>query len=333
MRRTALVSVLALGAVLAPAPASAAPQVEQVGDAARARELYLKGREEMKKEGRLPQAYAYLHEAWTLQKSFDTAGNLALVESNLTRYREAAEHATYALAHYPTGGSAAQHKQLEEVLAAARAQVGTVTVKVSADRATVTIDNQPVGESPLANDVFLEPGNHTLVATVPGCEPARDTVLARKGGSHLVTLTLGKCGGPNVPPPLVPVEPTGPRPLTIAGFVATGVALGVGTGLAIMAKVKASDADGKLPPGAGPSFCATSSPQCTALHDALASHDTFSNAAIWTFVTAGVLGAGTLVYTFAVPRSPATAAPRAARAQVIPVVGPGTGALTLKGTF
>src|SRR4051812_5867834 len=90
-RRAALGGALALlAAAYAPAPAVAAPQVEQAGDAARARELYRKGCEEMAKEGRLPQAYAYLHEAWGLQKSFDTAGNLAQVESNLTRYREAA---------------------------------------------------------------------------------------------------------------------------------------------------------------------------------------------------------------------------------------------------
>ena len=42
-------------------------------------------------------------------------------------------------------------------------------------------------------------------------------------------------------------------------------------------------------------------------------------------------GAGTLVYTFAVPRAPA--AVKAARPQIIPVIGPGAGALTVKGTF
>ena len=60
--RAALVSALAFAAVSAPKAAAAVPQVEQNGDAARARELYLKGRAEMAKEGRLPQAYAYLHE-------------------------------------------------------------------------------------------------------------------------------------------------------------------------------------------------------------------------------------------------------------------------------
>ena len=224
------------------------------GDAARARELYRKGREELTKEGHLPQAYAFLKEAWDLQKSFDTAGNLALVESRLTRFREAAEHATYALAHFPTGGSDAQRKAVDEVLTAARTHVGTVTLRVSADRAAVTLDNQPLGESPIHTEIFVEPGRHTVEASLPGCEPVKDTLRADRGGAHLITLTFSKCGAggvgggedPNHPPL---VEPKGPRPLVVAGIVTPGVGLGLGAAFAILSKVKGERR--RAAPGAG----------------------------------------------------------------------------------
>lgn len=327
-----LAGALALGGLPSPVAAQrpAKPEAPQ-GEGARVRELFRKGREEYAKD-HLPQAYALFIEAWGLQKSSDLAGNLALVENQLTRYREAAEHATYALANFPAGGTDAQRKALLDVLANARGFVGTLTLRVSVDRTPVTLDGNALGESPFTGEIFVEPGMHTLVAAAPGCEPVKDTVRTGKGTTHLVTLTPTQCGGSKPPPPPLPEEPKGPRPLTVAGFVVTGVGLGVGTALAIMASVKAGDANGKAAQLA-PGGCASTpeSAACTSLHDALVSHDTFAKAALGTFVTAGVFGAGTLVYAFVVPRAPAAAT--APRTQVIPVVGPGVGALTLKGTF
>ena len=252
------------------------------------------------------------------------------MENQLTRYREAAEHATYALANFPAGGTDAQRKGLQDVLASARNFVGTVTLNVTPDHAPVTLDDKPLGESPFASVIFVEPGPHTFVATLPGCEPAKDTVRADKGSTHLLTLTVNKCGPRTPPPHGGVVEPAGPRPLTIAGFVATGVGLGVGTALAIMASVKGSDASSKSA-NLGASACTTAPDvgPCKDVHDALVSHDTFAKAALGTFLAAGVIGAGTLVYTFAVPRTPAAAK----AVQVIPVVGPSAGALTVKGVF
>ena len=64
---------------------------------------------------------------------------------------------------------------------------------------------------------------------------------------------------------------------------------------------------------------------------ARSSEATFANAALWTFVAATAVGAGTLVYSLAVPRPPP--AVKAGQALVVPVLGPGAGGVLLKGAF
>jgi len=349
-----MVAVAVTGALSAPAPLLAAPQAGQVGqagqavDSARARELFRKGREEYGKDGHLPQAYAYFLEAWGLQKSFDIAGNLAVVERQLSRYRDAAEHAAFSLANFPAGGTDTQRKALEDLLAEARANVGTITVQVSVEHAAITVDGKPAGESPLPYEVFVEPGSHVIAASAPGCEQAQDTVPTGKGTSHLVKLAP-RCGGgpqpPKTPPSTPPTTTTteGPRPLTIAGFVTSGIGFGLGTAFAILSRTKADSANQQqmmIQSGAGnnPKACAgTSAPTgCSDLGGLRSSEATFASAALWSFVAAGAVAAGTLVYTFAVPRAPATtgAAPaKAARVQVLPLAGPGAGGVMLKGAF
>lgn len=334
-----LAGVLALaGAVATPGPAEAAPQAapgDGGGDAARARELFKKGYAEYAKD-HLPEAYALLVESFTLQKSYDVAGDLAQVEVQLTRYREAAEHATYALTHFPTGGAEAQRKAFETALADARAHIGAITVQVSVDHAIVSLDGQPVGESPLALELFVEPGKHVLAASAPDCVSAQDTVPTGKGTSHLIILTL-RCGTTKPPTQIVPVE-TGLRPISVTGFAATGLGLGLGAVFAIVSAVKGSDAGTQHQVVAGEAkgntnYCASSPPSsdCTKLYNLLASQSTFGNASLWSFVAGGAVGLGTVAYTFIVPRSAPAAKPTGAK--LVPFAGPGTGGLLLKGAF
>ena len=172
--RALLLGMLALAAVVpVAAPASAAPQGALGGDAARAHELFKKGTEEYAKD-HLPQAYALFLEAWGIQKSFDIAGNLALVEGQLTRYREAAEHATYALANFPAGGKEAQHKLLVSALADARQYIGAITLRVAVDRAVVTLDGHAIGESPCL------PRSSSSPARTPSSPPRPAATLCKR---------------------------------------------------------------------------------------------------------------------------------------------------------
>jgi hypothetical protein len=334
-------AVVALGAALAvqaPLPASAQPaQTAQTAD--QARELFQKGKKDYaaNKKGEALKAF---RDAFAILKSHDIAANLATVEMELAFYREAAEHATFALQHFPPSVTEGAIAAMQDIVVKARKEIGTVTVRISVERAAVTVDGKPAGESPLPSEVFLDPGEHTIAASASGFEPAKETLRTGKGSTHLVTLTLKKSGGTSggggggggeVPPP------SGPRPIAIAGFVTAGVAAGLGAAFAILAKVKDSDADAQLdaidPMHKNPTACAGATPVdgCEKLHDLRASRDTFANAALWSFVGAGAVTAGTLIYTFAVP--PKAAPAKASRLVVLPAAGPSGGGLLVRGAF
>jgi hypothetical protein len=340
----ALVAALALGAAAvaqAPRVASAqgAPVAQSADTAARARDLFKKGRQEFD-QGHMGAAYESYLGAWELQKSYDIAGNLASLEMETARYRGAAEHAAYALANLPTSSTPAQREFLQKVLADAKKQIVTVTIRVNVDRAAVTVDGHSIGESPLKGEVYVDAGDHVIAATAPDYPPAQEKLHAGKGGASLIMLNLVKGGtGPGGGPLLPPVTPrAGVSPIVVAGFVTAGVAAGAGAAFAILSKVKADGAGSKLDAlthaGVGPSGCAGPSPSadCVALHDTRAARDTFASAALWTFVAAGAVTAGTLVYSFAIPHG-TTGAPKATGVQVTPVVSPGAGALLVTGAF
>jgi hypothetical protein len=325
-RAAVLLAALAFGATL-----SADASAQQ--DTARSRELFRKAMKEYE-QGKTREAYDDYRAAWEAQKSYDIAGNLANVELELGRYRDAAEHATYALANFPPVGTEKARALLQDLLKEARGKIGTITIKVNLPRAGLTIDGKAAGEAPLTDPIFMEPGDHVIIAAAPEHEPAKENIHVDKGSFHTVTLTLVKRGAIDVAPVVKP----GPDPLVVGGFIAAGLLGGVGGAMAILSKVKATDADAKLTAidkasHGSASACAgaSPSPDCTALHDLRHSRDVFANAALWTFVASGAVTAGTLVYTFVGPR--AAPAKKGASVQAAPMAGPGAGGLLVKGTF
>lgn len=354
-----LVVALALGLGLGlgvAAPGVAAAQGGPVAQptpsadvAARARDLFKKGRQEFD-QGHMGAAYESYLAAWELQKSYDIAGNLASLEMETARYRGAAEHAAYALANLPTSSTDAQRGFLDKVLKDAKKQIVTVTIRVNVERAAVTVDGHVVGESPLKGEVYVDAGDHVIAATAPDRLPAQDKLHAEKGTASLIMLTLalpgggvggiGAAGGGGGASPLSAI--TSPRPLVVAGFITAGVALAAGGGLAILSNVKSDDASlkstavAKAHPGA-PGFCHANKArqECADLHAAWAGRTTFANASFWTFVGAGVVAGGTLAYGLLSPRAGVAppGAPRAATFRAVPVVLPEGGALLVTGTF
>jgi hypothetical protein len=303
-------------------PAQDAP----TSDAARARELHNKGRKAYQ-AGDLPAAYEAYSAAWALQKSFDVAANLAAVEIATARFRDAAEHLAFALANLPVSGDAdKQRPALQGLLADAKKHLCTFTIKVNVDGAAVTLDGRALGPTPIRDEVFVEPGDHLMSVTAPTYAPLDVKVHAEKGAAREVPLNLKKIAtGPLV---------TGPSPVTIAGFVTAGLGLAAGTALAIVSKTKADDADTQQAAlqTQGAAACGGARPAaaCVSLHDARAARDTFANAALWTFVGAGAVTAGTLVYTFVVPR---LAAPKPTGVSAVPVVSPQGAGLLVRGSF
>ena len=85
-----------------------------------------------------------------------------------------------------------------KVLADAKKQIVTVTIRVNVERAAVTVDGRVLGESPIKGEVYIDAGDHVIVASAPDFPPAQEKLHAEKGGASLILLTLAKPGtGPN----------------------------------------------------------------------------------------------------------------------------------------
>lgn len=311
--------MIAAAVCLAPGRAGA----DGASDAAKARELHQKGRSAYQ-AGDMRGAYEAYAAAWALTKTFDVAANLGAVELATARFRDAAVHLTYALAHLPVSGEGdKQRDALMKLLVDARRQVGALTIKVKGDRLAVTVDGRSIGESPITDEVFVDPGPHVIAASGPGLAPDEKKIQVEKGASMMVDLS----------PRPIAAPPPGPSPVTVAGFVTAGAGFGLGTALAIVAKIKADDAGAQYDALAvkGPNYCAGASPPaaCTALHDARVGRDRFASGALWTFVGASVVTAGTLFYTFALPKI----LNRKGSISASPVASPDGAGLLVRGTF
>jgi hypothetical protein len=325
-----------------PAPAQDAGQsADQLFDKGRA--LY--------QSGKLQAAHDALAAAWALKNSYDIAANLATTELELGLARDAAEHFAYCIRTFPSTGSKKNLAAVKRSLEEARTKVGALEIKVSVDGAEVVVDGKSVGHAPFKEEVFVEPGARTVEAKLAGYEPAKKDVQLSKGGAAQVSLVLvaakptspapGRAAEPSLsdpgkgseqnPPPAGAGGPN--RTVLIAGGAAAGAALVAGVVFTIVANGKASAAEALKKPieeQYGPTACATSPPAsgCEALHQAREPQYTFSNLALWSFVGAGVLGAGTAVYALVAPRG----APKTA-VRITPVAGAQGGAVLVSGAW
>lgn len=304
--------------------------------------LYRKGNEAYR-AGQLEDAYAYYLRAFAQKKSYDVAGNLGAVELELGKARDAAEHLALSAREFPVNGSAAARQKTSEALATARQQIGAVRVAVSADGADVSVDGKRVGVSPLPDELFLDPGQHTLEASKAGVGSAKESVSIARGEARSLTLTLASSTTPSASaspaappaPPAPTVAPEAPRksvPLLVAGGVVGLGALGAGIGLLVASGAKGSDADALLaevrPTGTCPNPVAGA--RCDELKSLRESKDTLHNVGMPLLVGGGVVLAATAVYALWPSAAPKTE--RAALAAA-PIVGPGTGGVSVAGSF
>jgi hypothetical protein len=328
MRSATNTTVACLAALLLALPATAratgpSPSPETTVMTDKARQLYEEGLAAIQKSKWL-EARASLVAAWSLNKHWQIAANLAGCELELGKFRDAAEHAAFYLQNAPLDRRA----RAEAVLARAKQKIGTLTVNASPDAAEVRVDGDVVGQVPLDGPLYLEPGVHVVLVRAPGRADAMQNVPLAAGESRAITVSA-----PDAPPPPPTPSRTGPSTaLLVAGGVTTGVALVVGTALEVASKSKASTAStdfATVVMQRGPAACAQqTAPGCQALNDTIVSKSTLGSAAAWTFIGAGVVGAATLVYGLAAPRGPARSG-----VLVAPVITAREGGLLLRGVW
>ncbi len=288
MNRTAqgLALSLFLGVALAASALPATARAEGAETSARAADLYRRATH-LYASKRLDEAEPLYREAWELQQSYEIASNYGALELELGKPRLAAELLGRAVSQFPVRGRPEERAALEARHAEARKLLGALRMKVSAPGAEVLVDGRAVGRSPLPAEVLVEPGTHVIEARLAGNVDAHLSLAVPRGSTFTVNLPLA-------PPP----APRKLRAVPLLVGAATGVAaLAVGGALVGVAEKKSGDADTlHASLAAAGQSCALASPQCSQLHAASSSADTFGNTGLALFGVAGAAAVGTLTY-------------------------------------
>lgn len=200
---------------LASGPAEASPDVEEL-TTFHAKELYQQANVLYLQE-KYALAYALYKAAWALRPNYKIAANLGSCEYELGKYRDAAEHLAFSLRGQPANTPLEERRYFAERQANAVKRVATLNIEVTnAGAADVFIDDKLVGNAPLTDAVYVEPGVHFIHGRNK-IASGHERIDVKQGESRTVSLTL-------LPPP----TPTPPAP---EAAPASSVLLGIGSGL------------------------------------------------------------------------------------------------------
>jgi hypothetical protein len=348
LRRLALALLFALGAHAHDAMAGA-PTPDQVE---RANKAFAKAAKALKQKN-YKEAEPFLVEAFALNPTYDLANDLGFAECKLGKTVKCVEHLSFALANWPLvepKGGAAARSSSDALLKSTRKQVGGVIITSSRPGASVALDDKPLGAARLGEELFVEPGKHTVTATLDHYVNFNKTVDVAAGGTEKVSIELVAdapvplaTGTPTgdasatVPPPTSgssnpPPPPRSMGPAVLVG--ATGVAaMGVGAVMIAVGSGKGKDGNAiadrisgrhnNCVPG-GRSYDA----ECGAMFEADQAGDRFNRVGIGLMIGGGVAGAAALVYALTGSSSDGKTG-----FVVVPAAGPRQAGLLMRGSF
>jgi hypothetical protein len=274
------------------------------------------------RRGDYRKAKASLSAAWSLIRSWEIAVNLGSAEMRLGRYRDAAEHLAWGIRDgaQKEGENCAPLVKAKTLLAEAASHVGQVKLIADEPGASIIVDEEVVGKSPLIDPVYLEPGEHVITALPSSSEKASLKLEVRvQPGDALERYlrfagtsasTSSESAETATPSPLSSSRDTGviePRvvvPVTLGGLAAvTG-----GVALAFTIKGSAANAaaaDWAMKTGGN---CDTPSSACSGLADARERRNDANRIANVAWVGAGMFAVATVVTAVFWPKSHSTAA-------------------------
>jgi len=302
-----------------------ATSVARADDTRRAAELYEMGNK-LFDEQKWAEAEAAYQAAWDLRKSFDLAGNLADVEMQLGQNRDAAEHFQYAYENFPTGGKPEVREALGKRLEEVKKLVGIVTITTNIGGAKLFVDGKMVGQAPLSQPIYVDPGQRVIEARLEGYDDALRTINVEKAQTQDVSLVLA--------PKIASSSKSNKNVAIIVAGAGLG-AVGIGTGIGLLIAASSADADAEqirnsftpAEKGACPGTGETAT-KCANLKDRLESKDTFTNAGVPVLVIGSLLAVGTVAYALWPKKKSA-----AATLEIAPVVAPTFAGFSAAGHF
>lgn len=337
----ALGATTATAQVPASKPAAPRPRLVQAPTEAmtqKARTLYADGLRAYE-QAHFADAHAAFLAAWALEKHYTIACNLGDVETRLSSYRDAANHLRTC-----AEGMANDPKKTAAEKADARALFGEARKKVLSVRvrANVPVEIRADGETTSGDEIYLEPGKHTIEARADGYALARADVDGAAGEARDVALELKSVAATatatttTTATATATVEPRSRVPAYVMGGVGLASVI-AGAVLVGTAYSTNADVSGKVPRDEmGNSLCqrppvtGADLPSCVELRRRTSEANTFANAGIGMLIAGpAVVGAG-VVY-FLLSRGRGDVSPVAGR--VVPVAGPSGGGLMIQGAF
>jgi len=280
-------------------------------------------------------AHSALLKAWDIKPLPMIAANLGYVEIKMSRYREAAEHLRFFIDKAPADHPE-RRADAEQQLTECRKHVAVIQVIADLDGVQVTMDGSEIGQTPLPNQLIVDPGAHTIEVTRLGYQSESRSISLEAGDDTALRFTLVAEPGVAIQSapavqalavqPLVAERP-GIQPRTwalIGGSAATAVSLGIGIGYRLRANRFESDANSTTAKLGSSLACAdpTGDAQtlCPQLKSTLRQQDTAVNVSTGCFVAAGVLGVATAVtYLWWPKRKPKPSQPMKSELGVAPL--------------
>jgi|GEM_PF-2448440 len=303
-------------------PAAAAPEDDRVRQAAA---LFGKGNEAAD-AGRHAAAYRAYRESWDLVRDYKTAANLAMVEIELHRWTDAANHIAYTLAHTPIDEAPDRLNSLYRAFEGVKARISELRLERVPAEATVILDDISLNSQDRRGAIFVTPGQHRLVVRLEGKAPHKEEFETVAGEKRTLVVVLEPLEALNAPvssaapptphpaaPQVSPVDrhaASGIRTSTIIAFAGGAVAVGGATlGIIFQSGANRDDRDADLVGGhltaAAPDACSTGDyeKQCALLKVIVALRDERQKVAIGGFVLAGI-GLSTMLTTLLLRDNP-----------------------------
>ncbi len=129
-------------------------------------------------------------QAYDLSKDPRLLFNLAICEKNLRHYARTLALLQQYEHDFDTRIAPDERATVDAALAAIRNLVGTVRVAATEAGATIVVDGQPAGTTPLDAPLLLDLGDHTVGVKKVGFTTAEQTVKVAGGNETALALTL-----------------------------------------------------------------------------------------------------------------------------------------------
>jgi hypothetical protein len=116
--------------------------------------------------------------------------DVAICEKNLRAYARMQKYLQEYEADAGTGISPDGKAAADAALAATQNLVGTLTIRTSVSGATVIVDGEPAGTTPLETPIVIDLGKHAITLQMTGFQPVHTTVEISGGTPSNVSLAL-----------------------------------------------------------------------------------------------------------------------------------------------